>query len=148
MNFKKDIHGFISIIDGVLAISIILIGILLFNSLVNIPFSDYSTYSNDFKTSQDIMEILATKVNDEMSVLENIENILRYNNNSKNSIIEVSNILNDSLKDLEFNNNFYFTENNYLNGEDILSSGNINQAENISVATRNIGNYSFTLYVW
>lgn len=148
MGFKNDNNGFISVIDGILTISIILIGVLLFNSLIYTPLLDYSSYSHDFKTSHDVMEVLASKVNGEQSTLEHIEFLLKSNNNSRNSIIEASNILNYSFNNLELNQNFYFTENNYLKGENILSSGDINQAENITIATRNIGNYSFSLYMW
>ncbi|MCC7553274.1 MAG: hypothetical protein KO202_02105 [Methanobacteriaceae archaeon] len=145
---KNNEKGIFSIIDGIFAITLIFIVFLLFNYMIDFQ-HDYSGYTNDFKDSQDYMELLSNKINfEDKSILEKSENILKNNNNSKKSIDEVSCLINESFNDLQIESNFLFTETNYLKSYPILQSGNINDAQNISVAIRNIGDYSFVLYIW
>lgn len=139
--------GFISIVDGILAITLLLIVFTLFNSMISFESSDYSYV--EFKDSQDIMEILSNKIDfEDKSILEKSELILKSDNNSKESIKEVSLLVNETFKDLIPSSNYLFTEKNYLKEEIISSRGNILDGENITVASRNVGNYSFILYIW
>jgi hypothetical protein len=145
----NDNKGFLSSIDAVLAITLVLICFLLFNFVIELPISSYSHESKDFKTSQDIMESLANKINfTDISTLEKIEFILKSNNNSKDSIDEVSSIIKVSFDELGLKNNYSFIETNNLNGKNILSSGNFDENDNLTIARRNVGNYSFVLYIW
>jgi len=147
--FKKDTKGFLSIIDGIFAILLLLIVFSLFNSIIDLEISEYSYTSNEFKDSQDIMELLSNKINfEDKSFLEEAEFILKRDNNSKTSIKEVSILFNNTTKELISNSNYLFTETNYLKGESISSSGDIKNTNNLSVAKRNVGNYSFILYMW
>lgn len=147
--FKKDKKGFLSIIDGIFAIFLLIIVFSLFTSIINIPTTDYNFYSNDFKDSQDIMELLSNKIYfKDQSILEKAESILKSNNNSKNSINEVAILIDDTFKKIPISSNYLFSEINYLKGETIASNGEINNAQNISVAIRNVGDYSFILYLW
>jgi len=142
---KKDENGMLSIIDGIFSITLVFIVFSLFN-LIIVPIP--TDYSENIKDSQDIMELLSNKVNfQDKSVLDEAEFILRSNNNSKKAIDEVAILIKNFFNDLNLKSNYLFTENNYLKGEPILNKGNINNVENISVASRNIGNYSFVLYL-
>ena len=44
--------------------------------------------------------------------------------------------------------NYKFSENNVLNGKVLASSGDYQKAGEVTVATRNYGEYSYTLSVW
>lgn len=145
----KNKKGFLSIIDGILAITIVLMCFIIFNSIISISDSSYSDSVHDFKTSQDIMEALSSKINyTDSSILEKTSYILESGNNSKESIKKASIYINASFNELELNNNFLFVETKKLGGKTILSSGNFENADNYTVASRNCGNYSYTLYIW
>jgi len=149
MNFYKDKKGFFSIFDGILAILIIIMALMIFNTVINIDISQYSKENDDFLTSQDVMENMALKVNgNSYSTLEIIQYTLERNNNSLQSIEKVSTIAGEFLNNTIPNKSYSLVENNKLNGAVIVANDNIYLAKNISTATRNIGEYSFTLYIW
>lgn len=149
MNFYKDNRGFFSIYDGILAILMLIIALMIFNTVINIDISQYSKENDDFLTSQDIMEIMALKVNENTySTLEIIKYKLESNNNSFQSIEEVNIIAGEFLNNTLSTRSYSLVENNQLNGTVIVANDNMHLAENISTATRNIGKYSFTLYIW
>ena len=111
--------------------------------------SQYSIANDDFQTSQDIMEIMALKVNENSySTIETIQYILESNNNSLQSIEEVRIIAGEFLNNTIQNKSYCLVENNQLNGTVIVANDDLFSADNISTATRNIGKYSFTLYIW
>ncbi len=144
----KDQNGNLYLADAIIALSIIFISMIMLNTLVSLPNSTYSDISHNSKTSQDIMEILSGKAYfSDKTFLNQISGILNDNDNSKESIKEVSLICDDKFKELNLKN-YRFVESNQLNGEVLASSGDFNKANNISVATRNFGKYSYTLYVW
>ncbi|MDR2967715.1 MAG: hypothetical protein LBU74_07180 [Methanobacteriaceae archaeon] len=149
MNVYKDKKGFFSIFDGILAILIVIVALMIFNTFINIDISQYSKANDDFLTSQDVMEIMALKANENTySTFEIICSNLENNNNSLRSIEEISIISGEFLNNTIGDKSYSLVENNQLNGTVIASNDNMFSAKNISVATRNIGKYSFTLYIW
>ena len=85
---------------------------------------------------------------DKSTVISNIVTlILNDNKNSKKSVVEVSKICSDKFNELKIKN-YRFIETNHLKSKVLASSGDFSKAENLSVATRNYGDYSYTLYVW
>lgn len=144
----KDQSGNLYLADAIIALTILFISMIMLNSLISLPNSTYSDISHNSKTSQDIMEILSGKVYfSDKTFLNEISGILKENDNSKESIKEVSQICDDKFK--QFNlKNYRFVESNQLNGEVLASSGDFNKANNVSTATRNFDEYSYTLYVW
>lgn len=143
-----DSKGSFFIIDAILAIVLILIVFFIVNSAISIPTPEYSYQTKDSRDVQDIMELLSGKVDfTDQTFLGEISNILKENKNSKQSIREVSKISKDKLDSYNLDN-YQFSENNVLKGEVLASSGDYNKAQNVSVATRNYGDYSFTLSVW
>ena len=149
MKIYKDNKGFFSIIDGILAILLIIMTLIIFNTVINMDISQYSIANDDFQTSQDIMEIMALKVNENSySTIETIQYILESNNNSLQSIEEVRIIAGEFLNNTIPNKSYCLVENNQLNGTVIVANDDLFSADNISTATRNIGKYSFTLYIW
>lgn len=135
--------------DGILAMLMIIIALLIFNTVINIDISQYTKESEDFQTSQDVMEIMALKVHENSySTLEIITHNLENNNNSLQTIENVSIIAEEFLNTTIPNKKYSLVENNQLNGTVIAANDNMYLAKNISTATRNIGKFSFTLYIW
>ena len=149
-NLIKDNKGFVSLADAMLSIFILLIVLMAFNMMSDIEVHSLSEESNDFKTSQDIMEIMSSKVDGrDFTVLERITYILSENNNSIASRREVKAIL-DEFFMVYFDERYYysFVETNQLNGDILSSNGDYSSSERINVAIRNYGNYSYKLYVF
>ena len=144
----KDEKGSFYLIEAVLAITILLIAILIVNTVISIPSPDYSYEGHDLKSAQDIMEILSKKINfTDQTFLGEISTVLKENKNSKKAIRDVSDICQDKFDSFNLKN-YKFCENNKLKGKILASKGNYNNAQDVSVATRTYGDYSYTLYVW
>ena len=149
-NLIKDNKGFVSLADAMLSIFILLMVLMAFNMMSDIEVPSLSEESNDFKTSQDIMEIMSSKVDGrDYAVLERITYILSENNNSIASKREVKAIL-DEFFMVYFDDKYHysFVETNQLNGEVLSSNGDYSSSERVNVAIRNYGNYSYKLYIF
>lgn len=149
-NLIKDNKGFVSLADAMLSIFILLMVLMAFNMLSDIEIPSLSEENNDFKTSQDIMEIMSSKVDGrDYTVLERITYILSENNNSIASRREVKAIL-DEFFMVYFDDRYHysFVETNQLNGDILSSNGDYSSSERVNVAIRNYGNYSYKLYVF
>ncbi|MBR5954262.1 MAG: hypothetical protein IK021_02410 [Methanobrevibacter sp.] len=143
-----DEKGNFLIIETILVILLLLIVIFAFNSVILSYNSDYSTEIKNSMSAQDIMEILDGKINfTDQSFLGEISAILKENKNSKESIEEVS-----EACDIKFNTfklkNYRFSETNILKNQLLSGNGDYSKAEDVSVATRSHGDYSYTLSVW
>ncbi len=149
-NLIKDNKGFVSLADAMLSIFILLMVLMAFNMMIDIEIPSLSEESNDFKSSQDIMEIMSSKVDGrDYTVLERITYILSENNNSIASRREVKAIL-DEFFMVYFDDRYHysFVETNQLNGEILSSNGDYSSSGRVNVAIRNYGNYSYKLYVF
>ena len=149
-NLIKDNKGFVSLADAMLSIFILLMVLMAFNMMIDIEVPSLSEESNDFKTSQDIMEIMSSKVDGrDYTVLERITYILAENNNSIASRREVKAIL-DEFFIVYFDDRYHysFVETNQLNGDILSSNGDYSSSDRVNVAIRNYGNYSYKLYVF
>ena len=149
-NLIIDNKGFVSLADAMLSIFILLMVLVAFNMVVDIEVPSLSEESNDFKTSQDIMETMSSKVDGrDYTVLERITYILSENNNSIDSKREVKAIL-DEFFMVYFDDRYHysFVETNQLNGDILSSNGDYSSSERVNVAIRNYGNYSYKLYVF
>ena len=149
-NLIIDNKGFVSLADAMLSIFILLMVLVAFNMVVDIEIPSLSEESNDFKSSQDIMEIMSSKVDGrDYTVLERITYILSENNNSIASRREVKVIL-DEFFMVYFDDRYHysFVETNQLNGEILSSNGDYSSSDRVNVAIRNYGNYSYKLYVF
>lgn len=144
----KDEKGSFYLIEAILAITVLLIAILIVNTVISIPSPDYSYEGHDLKSAQDVMEILSKKINfTDQTFLGEISTVLKENKNSKKAIRDVSNISQDKFDSFNLKN-YKFCENNKLKGKILASKGNYDNAQDVSVATRTYGDYSYTLYVW
>ena len=149
-NLIIDNKGFVSLADAMLSIFILLMVLMAFNMMSDIEIPSLSEENNDFKSSQDIMEIMSSKVDGrDYTVLERITYILAENNNSIASRREVKAIL-DEFFMVYFDDRYHysFVETNQLNGEILSSNGDYSSSERVNVAIRNYRNYSYKLYVF
>lgn len=143
-----DNKGSFYIMDAILAIFLLLIVFLVVNTAITLPTSDYSYESKEIRTAQDTMELLSGKIDfNDNTFLAEISNILKEGKNSKESIRQVSEISKDKLNSYKLKN-YMLTENNILKGKVLASKGDYNKANNVDVATRTYGDYSYTLYIW
>jgi hypothetical protein len=149
-NLIKDNKGFISLIDALLSIFILLLVLIAFNMVIDIDLPSLSEENNDFKTSQDIMEIMSSKVDGrDHSLIERISFILSSNNDSISSKREVKALLDDFFSSyLDDGHHYAFMETNHLNGEVLSSNGDYESSDRVNVAIRNYGNYSYKLYLF
>ena len=144
----SDNRGSFYIFDAILAVFLILLAFLVVNSVISIPTEDYSYESKEIRTAQDVMELLSGKVDfDDRTFLEEISAILEDGENSKESIGEVSEISKRKLDSYNVKN-YRFTENDVLDGEVLASSGDYKKADNVDVASRTYGDYSYSLSIW
>ena len=143
-----DEKGNFFIIEAILAIILLLIVILAFNSLILFQNSDYSSEIKSSMSAQEIMEVLDGKINfTDQSFLGDISAILKEKKNSKESIQEVSQLCDEKFETFKLQN-YRFSENNLLDGKTLASDGDYSKAKDISVASRDYGDYSYTLSVW
>lgn len=143
-----DNKGSFYIFDAILAVVLLLIVFLVINAAISIPASDYSYESRDIRTAQDIMELLSGKVDfNDNTFLGEISEILKECKNSKESVRKVSELSKDRLNSYNLEN-YMLCENNVLKGEVLASKGDYEKADSVDVATRNYGDYSYTLSVW
>ena len=144
----SDNRGSFYIFDAILAAFLILLVFLVVNSAISLPTVDYSYESKEIRTAQDIMELLSGKVDfDDKTFLEEISSILEDGENSKESIGEASEISKRKLDSYNIKN-YRFTENDILDGEVLASSGDYKKADNVDVASRTYGDYSYSLSIW
>lgn len=149
-NLIKDNKGFVSLIDALLSVFILLLVLIAFNMVIDIDLPSLSEENNDFKTSQDIMEIMSSKVDSrDHSLIERISFILSSNNDSISSKREVKALLDDFFSSyLDDGHHYAFVETNHLNGEVLSSNGDYESSDKVNVAIRNYGNYSYKLYLF
>lgn len=149
-NLIKDNKGFVSLVDALLSIFVLFMVLIAFNMMIDIEVPSLSEENNDFKISQDIMEIMSSKADGrDYTLLERITYILSENNNSIASKREVKAILNDFFMIyLDDRYHYSFVESNQLDGDILSSNGDFNSADRVNVAIRNYGNYSYKLYIF
>jgi hypothetical protein len=143
-----DNKGSFYLIDAILAVVLLLIVFLAINTTVTMPTHEYSYETRDIRTAQDVMELLSGRIDfQDKSFISEISGILKEGENSKESVREVSKISRDRLDSYNLEN-YRLVESNVLNDGVLASKGNYDDAENVSVATRTYGDYSFTLSTW
>ena len=143
-----DEKGNFFIIDAVLAIILLLVVFLAFNSVISLQDASYSSETKESKNAQDIMEILSGKIShNDRTFIGDISEILMDNKNSKESVSEVSNLSKNKFDTLKLEN-YRFSETNVVDDKVLASSGEYSNANDVSVAIRTYGDYSYTLSIW
>ncbi|MDD6256183.1 hypothetical protein [Methanobrevibacter boviskoreani] len=141
--FKEDSRGFYSIVDGILAICLIIILLISFSSLTNLDTLDnYDDAISYYYDAEYILELMSTSDGVEDSILNQIYLNLREANSSKESF-QTSKVIADSFfNQIGMDKNYRFMVNNRI----LSSKGNINQ-DNYNSASRFVGDYRFSLIV-
>lgn len=143
-----DNKGLIFTLDAVLALIPIFIIIV---SVANISDSGliYPSQQVHFiENAQDTLEIMSTNQNGlNSNVLQNMANILAANNNSELGIQEAGKLAGFYLNKTIINSKYSLIETNQLN-KTIISTGDMKDANNISVGFKSCKNYIFKLYIW
>lgn len=153
LNLIKDNKGFVSLIDALLSIFILLMVLMAYNVMIDIEIPSLSEENDGFQTGQDIMEIMSSKLDGRDHVLiERVSYVLSQDNNSIASKRKAKALLDDFfsvyLDDNDYAYHYAFVEMNQLNGEVLSSNGDYANAERLYVATRSYGNYSYRLYLF
>ena len=112
----KDERGFLSLFDSLLAVFLLFIVFIAFNMVMEIEVPSLSEENSDFKTSQDLMDILSSKANEFFSIYLS-------------------------------SGSYSFAETSQLGGKVLSSRGNVMGGDEVTVAIRHHGNYSYKLYV-
>lgn len=145
----KNERGYVAIFEALIVIFLVLTCVLFLNSVVVTPNPSLSQKADNFNKAQDIMEALSGKVNfTDETFLSEISNILSDRWDKNKAIEEVSELTKSKFEELGLKDNYKFVEVNEFNGATLLDSGNYDSAENISIASRNYGDYCYRLYVW
>ncbi|WP_273476291.1 hypothetical protein [Methanobrevibacter woesei] len=145
----KNERGYVAVFEALMVIFLVLTCVLFLNSVVVTSNPSLSQKADNFNKAQDIMEALSGKVNfTDETFLSEISNILSDRWDKNKAIQEVSKLAKPKFEELGLKDNYKFVEVNEFNGATLLSSGNYDSAENISIASRNYGDYCYRLYVW
>lgn len=145
----KNERGYVAVFEALIVIFLVLTCVLFLNSVVVTSNPSLSQKSDNFNKAQDIMEALSGKVNfTDETFLSEISNILSDRWDKNKAIEEVSELTKSKFEELGLKDNYKFVEVNEFNGATLLDSGNYDSAENISIASRNYGDYCYRLYVW
>lgn len=145
----KNERGYVAIFEALIVIFLVLTCVLFLNSVVVTLNPSLSQKADNFNKAQDIMESLSGKVNfTDETFLSEISNILSDRWDKNKAIEEVSKLTKSKFEELGLKDNYKFVEVNEFNGATLLDSGNYDSAENISIASRNYGDYCYRLYVW
>lgn len=144
-----DSRGIIFSIDAALALIplfILLAAVTNFGGTY-IIFPDHIRIEHN---AQDALETMASYKSEgcEFTVLQNITDILKRNNNSAEAVALSGNVAGSYLNKTLVNSKYTLTEISQLNGAIIASNADMEDACNIAMGIRNYGNYTFKLYIW
>ena len=142
-----DKKGFIYTFDAILAIIPVLIVLIAVGSANQGDLILPSQQIRLHHQAQDTLELMAQYHNSDVTVLEEITMLLEVNNNSATGIEAARKIASSFLDKNLPGANYQLLEINQLNAT-IISKGNMDNADNVAVGSRNYGNYSFKLFVW
>jgi hypothetical protein len=145
---KEDVNGIFFSADVVLGLIPILILILTVAN-TNIDYTNLFLEKSYFQKAQDTAELMAMYTeHDDHPILEKVSNALSENRNQKAGIESAKHIISPFIERTIGNMKYRFEEINYLNGAEIISNGDINNAKNVGVAVKCYDKYLFRLYVW
>ncbi|KZX12775.1 hypothetical protein [Methanobrevibacter curvatus] len=146
LNYENQ--GFLSLYDVLIGIVLIFLIISIFNIAIDINFKSPSEEKINPQMAQDIIELMSSKTNaKEESLLEIVSYNLESNNYSYESRENV-NLMIENFLNKTTNKNYLLLESNILNNTVLSSKGNFNQSQSISTSTREVGNFSYTLYIY
>ncbi|WP_297981485.1 hypothetical protein [uncultured Methanobrevibacter sp.] len=150
-----DNKGFLSMMDGILAVFLLVLVLISFNMIMDMEVPSLREENNQFNAAQDIMESMSSKIDaKDYSLLEKVSFTLSSLNNSISSQRKAKAIVSDYFENfIESKGNYkdykyVLLETNQLDNVELYSTGDYSSASEVSVAIRNCGNYSYKLYIF
>ena len=145
-----DDKGFIVTSDALLSLIVVFI---LLATVTNINADKSVSSMQDMvmaKKVQDTMELMANykDISTNKTLIDLMVEELEKNSNQKSGIDNAGQIAGEFLNKTLIGYKYNLIEVNKLNGTTLASNANINQANNISVASRSCAGYTFKLYAW
>lgn len=145
-----DDKGFIVTLDALLSLIVVFI---LLATVTNISADKSSTSMQDLtmaKNVHDTMELMANykDISTNKTVIELMVEELEKSSNQNSGVDNAGQIAGYFLNKTLTGNNYNLIEINKLNGTTIASNADVNQASNVSVASKSFGEYTFKLYIW
>lgn len=143
-----DNKGFILTLDAVLAlipVFIVLMAVSCVDQGSLILPSQQIRLSNQ---AQDALDVMSQYHISEHTLIEEMVLILEANNNEATGVDGAGELAHAYLDSNLQGMNYKLVELNQLDGATITSKGNMDNAPNVAVGSKNYGNYSFKLYVW
>ncbi len=143
-----DNKGFIFTFDAILALIPVFIVLMAVSSVDQGGLILPSQQVRLIHQAQDTLDLMAQYRNSEGTLIEEMVVLLKANHNNAHGIDTAGEIIGPFLDKNLPGMNYKLIELNQLNGATIASHGNMENAKNVAVGSRNYGNYSFQLYVW
>ncbi|AXV37786.1 MAG: hypothetical protein CIT01_06020 [Methanobacterium sp. BRmetb2] len=145
-----DNKGLIVSSDAILALIVVFI---LLATVTNISGDKSGSFIQQVvmaKNAQDAMELMATykNISTNKTVLELMADQLIKNGNQRSGMDDAGQIASEFLDKTLSGSNYNLIEINKLNGTPLASNADMNNADNISSASRTCGEYIFKLYIW
>ena len=148
LKINSDNKGFIFTLDAVLALIPVFIVLMAVSGVdqgnLILP-SQQIRLSNQ---AQDTLDAMAQYPNTDNSLLEEMVMVLKANNNDGAGVNAAKDVVRGFMNKTLPGRNYKLVELNQLNGDTIISRGDMDDAQNVAVGLKNYGNYSFKLYVW
>lgn len=147
LSVNMDDEGFIFTLDGVLALIPIFILLMAVSSVDQGSLILPSQHVRLTHQAQDALDSMAQYRVSENTLIEEMVMALEANNGA--SGVDIAGGLAQNYLDVNLNGmNYKLVELSKLDGNTLSSKGNMDNAENVAVATKNYGDYCFKLYVW
>lgn len=141
-----DEKGFAYTLDAVLALIPVIIILFGVSNLAASPESPNQIYSS--QKAQDTMDLMVQyREGNGKSVLETLSSTLASGNNSEASINSARTIASDFLDENLPGLEYFFTEENQLDGTPLAGELDLKNIDNVATASRNCGNYTYRIYI-
>lgn len=143
-----DNKGFIFTIDAVLALIPVFIVLMAVSGVDQGSLILPSQQIRLSHQAQDTLDAMGQYHTSEGTLIEEMVVVLKVNNNDATGVAGAGKLAGAYLENNLPGMNYNLVELNHLNGETIISKGNMEDAPNVAIGTKNHGDYCFKLYMW
>lgn len=143
-----DNKGFILTLDAVLALIPVFIVLMAVSCVDQGSLILPSQQIRLSHQAQDALDAMSQYQTSEHTLIEEIVLVLEANNNDATGVYAAGELASAYLDSNLQGMNYKLVELNQLDGATITSKGDMDNAPNVAVGSKNYGDYSFKLYVW
>lgn len=143
-----DNKGFIFTLDAVLALIPVFIVLMAVSGVDQGSLILPSQQIRLAHQAQDTLDAMSQYHTSESTLIEEMVMVLEANNNDVAGVDAAGELASAYLDNNLQGLNYKLIELNQLDGATIISKGEINNAPNVAVGSKNYGDYCFKLYVW